>query len=77
MFDPAGMPVLRDTSAGEVRVRPWPDQPAPLVLEPPGRQGEDRLRLRFSINTNAELELESTDLRTGLTRAMQRLGRVR
>jgi molecular chaperone DnaK (HSP70) len=77
VFDPAGMPVLRDTSAGEVRVRPWPDQPAPLVLEPPGRQGEDRLRLRFSINTNAELELESTDLRTGLTRAMQRLGRVR
>jgi molecular chaperone DnaK (HSP70) len=77
VFDASGMPVLRGTSAGEARVRPWPHQPTPLPLDPPGRQGEDRLRLRFSINTNAELELESTDLRTGLTLPMQRLGRVR
>jgi molecular chaperone DnaK (HSP70) len=77
VFDANGMPVLRGTNAGEARVRPWPDQPAPLPLDPPGRQGEDRLRLRFSINASAELELESTDLRTGLTLPVQRLGRVR
>jgi molecular chaperone DnaK (HSP70) len=77
VFDANGMPVLRGASAGETKVRPWPEQPAPLPLDPPGRQGEDRLRLRFTINANAELELESTDLRTGLTLPVQRLGVVR
>jgi molecular chaperone DnaK (HSP70) len=77
VFAADGTPVLRGTSAGEASVRPWPDQPAPLPLHPPGRQGEDRVRLRFSINASAELELECTDLLSNLTLPVQRLGRVR
>ena len=77
VFDADGLPVLRGTNAGEASVRPWAEQPRPLPLDPPGLQGEDRLRLRFSINASAELELESTDLRSGISHPPQRLGRVR
>jgi molecular chaperone DnaK (HSP70) len=77
VFDAAGLPVLRSAMAGEVSVRPWPAQPDHLPLYPLGRQGEDRLLLRFSINARAELELECTDLQTGISRPVQRLGQVR
>jgi hypothetical protein len=49
----------------------------PLAPGPAWPQGEDRLRLRFSINASAELELESTDLLSGISHPPQRLGRVR
>jgi len=77
VFDAAGVPLLRPALAGEASVRAWPQQPDPLPLDPPGRQGEDRLRLRFWINVNAELELECTDLLSGLNPPVQKLGRVR
>jgi len=77
VFDMQGLPVLRSAAAGDADVRAWPQQPAPLPLHPPGQQGEDRLRLRFSINAQAELELEGTDLVNGTTLPVRRLGRVR
>jgi len=77
VFDAAGMPVLRAALAGEASVRPWPRQPPPLPLEPAGRPGEDRMRLRFSINARAELELDCTDLLSGLSQPPQILGQVR
>ena len=77
VFDAAGLPVLRTAGAGDTSVRAWQEQPDPLPLTPPGRRGEDRLRLRFSINASAELELECTDLLSGTSRPVQTLGRVR
>jgi len=77
VFDAAGLPVLRAAMAGDASVRAWREQPDPLPLTPPGRQGEDRLRLRFSINASAELELECTDLLSGSSTPPQTLGRVR
>jgi hypothetical protein len=37
----------------------------------------DRLKLRFSIDSTGDLQLEGDDLLTGLPLAQRRLGRVR
>lgn len=71
-----GLPVLRSRPAGQAGVRPWPRQPAPLQLDPPGRQGVDRLRLRFSIDADADLVVDSHDLETNRSLPSQHLGRV-
>jgi molecular chaperone DnaK (HSP70) len=57
-----GMPVLRQREAGAAAVAPWPEQPPPLPLDPPGRAGDDRLRLRFSIDADGQLQLQVHDL---------------
>jgi molecular chaperone DnaK (HSP70) len=72
-----GLPRLRRRMAGAAAVDPWPHQPAALPLTPPGRQGDDRLRLRFRINTSGQLLLEGEDLATGRALEPQRLGPVR
>ena len=77
VFDATGLPTLRPAMAGDASVRAWRQQPDPLPLVPPGRRGQDRLRLRFSINARAELELDCTDLRSGTSSPVQILGQVR
>ena len=72
-----GMPLLRPREAGEAAVCPWTVQPAPLPLSPGGRAAEDRLRLRFMINDNAELVLECHDLLRNADLPGRRLGPVR
>ncbi|MFM8604442.1 MAG: Hsp70 family protein, partial [Cyanobium sp.] len=61
----AGLPVLRSRPAGEARVRPWSGSPLQLPLATPGRQGDDRLRLRFGIDADGRLQLEGEDLQVG------------
>lgn len=73
----AGLPVLRLRSAGEAQVTAWATQPLPLPLEPPGQGGEDRLKLRFFINSDATLMLEGFDLLSSQTLPPLRLGQVR
>ena len=65
----AGLPLLRRRPAGAARVEPWPLAPPALPLATPGSRGVDRLRLRFSINGEGILMMESEDLLNG-----QRLG---
>ena len=72
-----GLPRLRRRPAGMAAVCPWEQQPAPLRLDPPGQQGHDRLRLRFSIKASGELVLEGDDLATGQALPAQTLGPVR
>lgn len=57
-----GLPVLRSRPAGEARVEPWSAAPRLLALATAGRQGEDRLRLRFSIDADGMLVVEGEDL---------------
>jgi len=57
-----GMPRLRQRPDGNAEAEPWPDQPAPLLLDPAGGAGQDRLRLRFSIDASCRLNLEVVDL---------------
>ena len=57
-----GLPVLRSRPAGEAAVRPWSTPPLVLPLASPGRRGEDRLRLRFAIDSEGALVLEGEDL---------------
>ena len=57
-----GLPVLRSRPAGEARVSAWSGAPLRLPLDPPGRRGDDRLRLRFHIDANGDLQLEGEDL---------------
>jgi molecular chaperone DnaK (HSP70) len=73
----AGLPRLRRRPAGEAPVDPWSEPPAPVLLDPPGQAGVDRLRLRFSIESSGSLLLEGDDLLTGQPLAPRRLGRVR
>lgn len=61
VFD-AGMPRLLQRAAGAAAVIPWTRQPAPIVLDPPGRVGMDRLRLLFRIDEACQLQLEVHDL---------------
>ena len=56
------LPVLRSRPAGEAAVRPWSTPPLVLPLASPGRRGEDRLRLRFAIDSEGALVLEGEDL---------------
>ena len=57
-----GLPVLRSRAAGPASVKPWPKQPAALPLAPPGVQGQDRLRLSFSVDASAQLIVAVQDL---------------
>ncbi|MEA5475472.1 Hsp70 family protein [Synechococcus sp. CCY9201] len=72
-----GLPVLRPRQAGAATVRPWPQQPSPLSLDPPGERGEDRLRLRLWIDAAGQLQLEGTDLRSQAPVEPRSLGIVR
>jgi len=72
-----GLPVLRQRPAGAPRVRAWERQPAPLPLDPPGQQGQDCLRLQFTINAQGELSLSGRDLRTNAELPPRLLGPVR
>ena len=57
-----GIPMLRQRPAGEASVRPWVGTTLHLPLQPPGMVGQDRLKLRFSINAAAELTVAWHDL---------------
>jgi molecular chaperone DnaK (HSP70) len=57
-----GLPQLRQRQAGAARVEAWERQPEPLPLQPPGRAGEDRLRLAFGIDRDGQLTLRVHDL---------------
>ena len=72
-----GLPVLRRKPAGAARVEPWPQQPQPWPLSPPGSPGQDRLELLFSIDAAGELQVEGRDLVSGEALPTRRLGRVR
>jgi molecular chaperone DnaK (HSP70) len=73
----AGLPVLRSRQAGAAGVRPWQQSPTALPLTPAGQQGQDRLRLAFSIDVDSQLLVEATDLLSGERRGPIRLGAVR
>ncbi|MDM7952670.1 MAG: Hsp70 family protein [Cyanobium sp. CZS 25K] len=76
----AGLPVLRERSAGAASVRPWSTAPHTIPLTSPGHRGVDRLRLRFRIDGEAQLLVEWDDLDApadGDRREPQRLGPVR
>jgi len=72
-----GCPVLRRQRAGSVAVEPWEQQPAALMLLPPGEPGEDRLELKFAINSDGELMVEGRDLLSDRAMPQRALGRVR
>ena len=72
-----GVPVIRSRQEGSAPVRPWSETPLRLVLSPPGNAGVDRVRLRFSINGRAELEMEGVDLLAGTPLPKLVLGAVR
>lgn len=57
-----GVPMLRSQPAGQALVTPWPVAPVTLPIAAPVLAGEDRLRLRFSINSDAELTVTWQDL---------------
>ena len=57
-----GVPVLRRRAAGSARVEPWARPAHTIHLNPPGRQGVDRLRLSFAIDREAQLTVECIDL---------------
>ena len=48
-----GLPTLQEQTAGEVSHQPWPAIELVLPLDPAGEQGEDCLRLRWSIDQEA------------------------
>ncbi|MEO1001801.1 MAG: Hsp70 family protein [Cyanobacteria bacterium J06638_7] len=73
----AGLPVLRQRAAGAAGVRPWDLGATALPLSSPGQQGQDRLRLAFSIDVDSQLLVETTDLLSGERRGPIRLGPVR
>ncbi len=72
----AGLPVLRVRGAGDAPVDPWEQQPDALPLDPPGRQGQDRLRLRFAIDSQGQLVMDSDDLLSGRPGPTRLLGPV-
>jgi hypothetical protein len=72
-----GLPTLQEQPAGEISHKPWPGDALVLPLEPAGEKGEDCLRLRWSIDSEAQLQLEIKDLRSGQAWSHPRLGAVR
>ena len=72
-----GLPTLQEQSAGEISHQAWPGDPLVLPLEPAGEQGVDCLQLSWSIDAEAQLQLEITDLRSGQAWRQPTLGAVR
>ena len=72
-----GVPTLQREEEGDLRHQPWPDSAAPLPLDPPGRAGEDCLRLSLRVDADARLQAEVTDCRTGRRLPDRQLGQVR
>ena len=72
-----GVPTLQREEEGDLRHQPWPDATASLPLDPPGRAGEDCLRLRLQVDADARLQATVTDLRTGRCLPDLSLGHVR
>ncbi|MEB3270364.1 MAG: Hsp70 family protein [Synechococcus sp.] len=72
-----GLPVLRARPAGTAPVVPWPAAPLRLPLQPAAAAGEDRLRLRFSIDAEGWLQLEGEDLGSGAALGPLALGPLR
>ncbi|MEB3304395.1 MAG: Hsp70 family protein [Cyanobacteriota bacterium] len=72
-----GVPVIRRRREGSAAMGPWSDAPQHLILSPPGVAGVDRVRLRFSINGRAELEMEGEDVLAGTPLPKLVLGTVR
>ncbi|WP_392345212.1 Hsp70 family protein [Parasynechococcus sp.] len=72
-----GLPTLQEQTAGEVSHQSWSGTELVLPLEPVGEQGEDCLRLHWSIDQEAQLQLEINDLRSGRTWSHPTLGAVR
>lgn len=72
-----GLPLLRRRPAGAAAVEPWALPLPPLPLQPPGRAGEDCLRLRFRIDAAGQLILDGEDLRDGQPIGPLALGPVR
>ena len=72
-----GMPTLQSKPA-ERKLHPWPGTcpTASLALQPPGQPGQDCLRLQFSIDDDAQLQMEGLDLRSGERLGKQKLGTV-
>ncbi|MEC9029005.1 MAG: Hsp70 family protein, partial [Cyanobacteriota bacterium] len=62
----------------ERKLHPWPGTcpTASLALQPPGQPGQDCLRLQFSIDDDAQLQMEGLDLRSGERLGKQKLGTV-
>ena len=71
-----GLPTLRDNS-GAPRVRPWETPATYLPLDQPGSPGQDCLRLKFSLDEQAQLVMDGEDLRSGGSLPRQVLGPVR
>ena len=71
-----GMPTLRRRDAGETTHQIWDGPEVVLPLDPPGDAGEDCLKLELRIDSEAQLTVEITDLRTGFSLPSRRLGSV-
>lgn len=67
-------PVLRAADDGGGPVTPWPGAPLQLPLAAPGRDGDDRLRLRFRIDDRRQLWVEGEELPDGRSIGVHRLG---
>ena len=72
-----GLPVLRRNSAGSARVQVWPQAPVKIPLSPCGSPGEDRIELRFWIDSACHLQVEPLDLQTQIRQSTIDLGAVR
>ena len=71
-----GMPTIQVTSTQQ-KMAPWSTASQFMPLDPPAQPGEDCLKLSFSIDKNATLNLEATDIRNGALVHQQSLGTVR
>ena len=72
-----GLPTLKERPAGATSHQAWPGTELSLPLEPAGMVGEDCLKLRWSIDSDAQLQLDVTDLRSEQQLPKQTLGTVR
>ncbi|UPM49846.1 Hsp70 family protein [Synechococcus sp. A10-1-5-1] len=72
-----GLPVLRRKSAGAARVKAWAQTPIQIPLTPCGTPGEDRMELRFWIDSACHLQVESLDLQTQTRQSAMDLGAIR
>ena len=66
--------VLQAAGDGGTTVVPWPGPALRLALQQPGRDGDDRLRLRFRIDDDRQLWVEGEELPDGPAIPARRLG---
>ena len=71
-----GIPTIKKSNSF-IKINAWENPTTKIHLNPPGKAGQDCLKLSFKIDDNSQLKMEGIDLRNGNEIEVTNLGSIR